>query len=170
MINVLPWKQSDSARCGPASIKMILSYYGIDALEDEIAARCNQTYELGCTDNDMKIALESYGLAVKIQNNSTLQDLEYWIQHHIPIIVDWFTPGISPDPSDMPNGHSSVVVDIDSEAVYLLDPEDAKIRQIPRNEFLRVWFDWRSKPYLSEDSLDDLVIRQIIIAYPSKLP
>lgn len=167
MLNIFPFKQTDSSRCGPASIKMVLSYYGIDALEEEICRRCNWTYELGCTDFQMKEAIESFGLGCIIQNESTLEDLEYWVKYHIPVIVDWLSPGVSPTLEDMPNGHSSVVVDIDREVITLLDPELGGLRTIRREEFMRVWVDWREDPYLQRCS--DLVLRQIIIPYPIKL-
>lgn len=167
MITVLPFKQSDNSRCGPASIKMLISYYGIDVTEDEICDRCGWTYELGCTDFQMKEAIESFGLGCSIINNAGLEDIEYWIKHHIPVIVDWFTPGFNPSLGDMPNGHSSIVVGIDREYIYLLDPEMGEIRTILREEFNRVWFDWRNNPTIQ--SWDDFVLRQIIVAYPNKL-
>jgi len=167
MLTIFPFKQSDASRCGPAAIKMVLSYYKIDALEEEICKRCSLTYELGCTDVQMKEAIESFGLGCEIKNNSTLEDVEYWINHHVPVIVDWFTPGINPGLEDMPNGHSSVVVGIDRERIYLLDPEIGATRSIMRDEFMRVWFDWRQYPTIT--SWDDMVVRQMIIAYPNRL-
>ena len=167
MLNIFPFKQSDGSRCGPASIKMVLQYYGIDALEEEISQRCSLTYELGCTDFQMKKAIESYGLSCQIINNSSLEEIEYWLKHHMPVIVDWFTPGISPQRGDMPNGHSSVVVGIDRDAITLIDPEDGSIRSIQRDEFLRVWFDWREYPKIT--TWEDMVIRQLIVVFPSKL-
>ena len=66
MLEILPFKQSDGSRCGTAVIMMVLYYYGIDALEDEICKRCNHTYELGCDDEGMKKAFESYDLGCDI--------------------------------------------------------------------------------------------------------
>ncbi len=161
------FRQSDSSRCGPASIRMILAYYNIDASEDEICGRCNHSYEFGCYDNDIKAAFESYGLGSRIYNNQSLDDIEYWINHNIPVIVDWFSPGLNCGPEEMPNGHASVIYDIDREKVYMLDPDINDKRAILRDDFLRVWFDWR-KPLISPEE-DNMVIRQLIIAYPKKL-
>jgi len=164
MITLPAFKQSDSSRCGPAAIKMVLAYYGVDQTEDEICKRCNHTYELGCTDLQMKTALESFGFTVEVYNNSSLLDIEYWISRHMPVIVDWFTGGAHPSQGDMPNGHSGVVVGLDRENVYLMDPENAQVRSILREDFVRVWFDWRA-PIIS--SWEDMVIRQAIVAYPT---
>lgn len=167
MINIYPFKQTDDSRCGPAVIKMILSYYGIDALEEDICQRCEHTYELGCTDLQMKKAIESYGLGCAIIDNSDLADVEYWIRHKVPLIVDWFSPGDITSLGDMPNGHASIIVDIDVNNVYLLDPEIGAIRAILRDEFLRCWFDWREDPFIQR--CDDLVLRQIMVVYPKRI-
>lgn len=162
MIKLTPFKQTDSSRCGPASIKMILDYYGIDASEDEICEKCGHSFELGCTDFQMKSALESYGLNVEIKNNAKLSDLELYEYLRIPVIVDWFSPGYQkPDPDGMPNGHSSVLIGVDNEYVHLMDPEMGGPRKIEKNEFMRVWFDWRHDPYLQ--SWNDMILRQMII-------
>lgn len=169
MIKIIPFRQSDSSRCGPAAVKMILLHYGIDATEDDICKLCGHTYELGCDDAGMKNALEHYSLAVEIYNEQTLEDVEYWIKHHTPVIVDWFTPGVDPGPGDMPNGHSGIIVDIDRENVYLMDPENAQVRRILREDFMRIWFDWRGLKSQHIHSWDDMVIRQLIVAYPKRL-
>lgn len=102
MINVLPFKQSDSSRCGPAVVKMILAYYGIDATEDEICSLCGHTYEKGCDDEGMVKAFRHYGFYAKIRNNSTLEDLESWIKIRVPVIVDFFVSGSTIE--EMPDG------------------------------------------------------------------
>lgn len=162
MLEIEPFKQSDDSLCGPAVIKMVLNYNGIDAPENEIAERASHTYALGCDDHGMKRALESYGLNVVIQNFSTFDDINGWLSNKIPVIVDWFSGGIDCDPTDTPNGHSSIVVDLDDEFIYLLDPEFAIVRSLKRDDFMRCWFDWRS-PYIV--SWEDMIIRQIMVAY-----
>lgn len=166
MIKLTPWKQSDSSRCGPAVIKMVLAYYGIEASEDEIAKRCNHTFELGCTNMDMKHAFESYGLNVSIYHYSTMEALEHCVKHKIPVIVDWLTPGVSRNKWEMPNGHSSIVVGMDKEYIHILDPEDAEVRKIYKQDFLRVWFDWYQEPTITPDNL---IVRLAMIAKPPRV-
>lgn len=165
MINVPPIKQSDTSRCGPTVVKMILSYYGIDATEDELCIKCNHTFEKGCTDQGIINAFRSYGLSAKIYNDSSLEDIEYWIKHHTPVIVDFFFGGS--DVSIMPDGHSGIIVDIDKESVYLLDPSTAKVLTIYRDDFMRVWFDWKGSNHITK--WKDMVLRQLIVAYPKRL-
>lgn len=165
MISVSPIKQSDSSRCGPTAVRMILAYYGVDATEDELCTRCGHTFEKGCTDQGMVKALKSYGLEAKIFNNCDLSDLEYWVRHHFPVIVDYFASGNSPE--EVPDGHSGVVVDVDRENVYLIDPRIARQVSIDRKDFMQSWFDWRGTSYLQR--WQDMVLRQLIVAYPKRL-
>lgn len=164
MINILPYKQSDSSRCGPASIKMILAYYGIDALENTIAKYAKCTYAKGCTNENIVVALKKYGLGAKIYDNCELEDIEYWVKHHIPVIVDWFAGGVRHD--DVSMGHSSVVIDIDRENVYLMDPSVGQVSCIERESWRQIWFDWTTDHTISSKNL---VTRQIIVVYPKRL-
>lgn len=164
MIQITPFRQSDDSRCGPACVRMILDYFRIDETEDEIAEVCGWTYEKGCDDAGMKKALEHFGLGCSILNNCDLGDIEYWVNQNIPVIVDWFADGTN---HDMPNGHSSVIVGIDRNRIHLMDPWIGAVRSITRSEFDRVWFDWKNTERLEE--WKDVVLRQIIVAYPNRL-
>lgn len=165
MINVPPIKQSDSSRCGPAGVKMILKYFDIDATEQEICDRCSHTYDKGCTNEAMVKAFKSYGLSSKIFNNCSLEDIEYWIKHHIPVIVDYFASGLSVE--EIPDGHTGIVVDIDKESIYILDPRTARVLSFDRHNFLQVWFDWKGVGPIR--AWKDMVLRQLIVAYPKRL-
>jgi predicted double-glycine peptidase len=169
MLAVPAFKQSDDSRCGPAAVKSVLAFYGIQASEDELCVLTGHTYEKGCEDVGMKRAAESFGLSCEIYNNQTLDDLRYWIRHQIPVIVDWFTCGINPHLEDTPEGHAGVIVDIDDERVYLLDPESGTIRKLLHEDFMRAWFDWRGRQSTYITSWDDMVIRQSLIIYPPGL-
>lgn len=162
MIELIPFKQSDSSRCGPACVRAVLAYYGIDTTEDSVARRCGWSYELGCDDFGMVTALCDFGVKAEISNRSELKDLEYWVRHHIPVIADVFVGG---EIDDLPNGHSVVVVDIDREKVYVMDPAVGQVRGIARGEFERVWIDWKGN---TVDNFNDILIRQIIITYPNR--
>ncbi len=165
MIDVPRIKQPDTSLCGPTVIKSILAFNRIDATVEEIAKQCDHVYEVGCDDKGMVKAFKYYGFATIVKDNSSLEDLEYWNKHHIPVIVDFFFGGS--DVSIMPDGHSGIIVDIDKEFVYLLDPSTANVLTILRDDFLRVWFDWRQKLISAEKK--NLVIRQLIVAYPKRL-
>jgi len=157
-IKVPHFIQSDDSLCGPASLKMVLEYWGIEKSEKEIALACNHTYEYGCQGEDMVIAAKKFGFDALIKNNSNIQELKKYVDLGIPVIIDWFC-------GDIPDGHSSVVVKVDDKNVYILDPWLEDMRIIKINDFVRCWFDFREVPITPEN----LYVSQIIVVTP-KIP
>ncbi len=152
--------------CGPASLKMVLDYYGVEKDEKEIAEKCGRDPKLGTDDVSIKKAAENYGFKVEIQNEAAFEDIQHWLDKKVPVIVNWFTRGRSDyDDSEVPDGHYSVVVGLDKENIYLQDPEIGKMRTLDRNDFMRVWFDFKPARITS---WDDMIIRQLIAVYPNK--
>ena len=145
--------------CGPASLKMIFDYYGVEKTEAELALLCGTTKELGTNDAGLKKAAESLGFTVEIKNNSSFEDIQTWLDKKVPVIVDWFTRG--GNESEIADGHYSVVIGLDREYIYLQDPEIGGSRKIAREDFMKVWFDF-SGEYIAAD---ELIIRQLIAIY-----
>lgn len=120
---------------------------------------------MGVDDNRIARAAKSLGLKVQIENESTFNDIERWLQKGVPVIVDWFTRGRSDyEDSEVADGHYSVVAGLDDEYIYLQDPEIGNIRKIEREDFMKVWFDFTGH-YIKSD---ELIIRQLIAIYPDK--
>jgi len=139
-----------------------LDYYGISKTEDELAPLMEWNRELGVSDQGIKKAAESFGLKVEIQNESTFEDIEKWLDKKVPVIVDWFTRGRQDyTESDVSDGHYSIVAGLDEEFIYLQDSEIGNIRKIERADFLLVWFDFTGETIKA----DELIIRQIIAIY-----
>jgi len=109
--------------CGPATLKILFSCYGIDKSEKELAKMAGWDKEIDIDEQGTKKAVGSLGFKVKIKN--------------------------------------SIVYGLDNKFIYLQDPEIGKIRKIERDDFTRVWFDFKGE-YLKPD---ELVIRQIIAIY-----
>lgn len=148
--------------CGPASLKIVLAYYGIEKTERELSIICGVRKNLGVDENGLKKAAEKLGFKVKIKNNSTFKDIERSLNKDIPVIVDWFTGGrIDYTDSDVADGHYSVAVGLDDKYIYLQDPEIGSIRKLSKENFMTVWFDFKGK-YIRPS---DLIIRQIIAIY-----
>ncbi len=167
MIHILPVKSFQetlhAGMCGPASLNMVLEYYGMEKTEEELADLCGTDSNLGTSDEGLKRAAESLGLKVEIKNNSTLDDIKQWLDKKVPVIVNWFTRGrIDYDDSEVPDGHLSVVVGLDDTYIYLQDPEIGSLRKISRDDFMKVWFDFKGE-YIK--SWDEMIIRQLIAIY-----
>jgi ABC-type bacteriocin/lantibiotic exporter with double-glycine peptidase domain len=150
--------------CGPASLKMVLAYYGTEKDEEEIAVKCGRDPNFGTDDKCLKEAAEGYGFKAEIQNEASFEDVQNWLDKKVPVIVDWFTRGRSDyDDSEVADGHYSVVVGLDAENIYLQDPEIGKLRTVDRDDFMRVWFDFKGDHITL---WDDMIIRQLIAIYP----
>lgn len=155
-------ENSAGGYCGPASLKIVLDYYGMEKSEDELAKLCKNSKTLGSTPENLKKVAEKFGFKVEIKEKSTFRDLEKWLDKKVPVIVDWFTRGRSDyTDSDIADGHYSVVCGLDEKFIYLEDPELGKIRKMAKDDFLTVWFDFRGK-YIKPE---ELTIRMIIVIY-----
>ena len=160
MLKIKPFRDTPNASmCGPASLKILLSYYGVNKTEKELAKMCGTKKDLGTSIQGIKKAAESLGFKVKIKNNSNFEDIKKWLDKKIPIIVDWFTDGRTE--VMVSGGHYSVVCGLDNENIYLQDPELGKIRKMDKDDFMTVWFDFTGKNI----KRDEVIIRQIAAIY-----
>lgn len=164
LLPVTPFQETlHAGMCGPASLKMVLEYYGMEKTESELAELCRNGQNLGTSDEGLKQTAEHLGFTVEIKNNSTFDDIQRWLDRKVPPIVNWFTRGrIDYDDSEVPDGHFSLVVGLDGGDIYLQDPEIGGLRKIRRDNFLRVWFDFRGA-YIN--AWDEMIIRQLIAIY-----
>ncbi len=163
-IKLLPVKsfKENPGMCGPASLKMVLDYYGVEKSEKELALLCDSSPELGTSAEKIKSAAEELEFKAEIKENSNFEDIQKWLDKKVPAIVDWFTRGgDNYTDSDIADGHYSVVVGLDEKVIYLQDPEIGRLRKIKKDDFMKVWFDFKGK-YIKPD---ELVIRQIIAIY-----
>ena len=160
LLNVKPFQETlNIDMCGPASLKIVLEYYGINKSEDELAQLCKFKKGFGVDDKGIKSAAEKLGFKVKIKNNSSFKDIEKWLKKDVPVMVDWFTRGRTDyGDSSTADGHYSVAMGLDDNFIYLQDPELGAMRKIERDNFMRVWFDFKGE-YLKSN---ELIIRQII--------
>lgn len=163
LLDVKPFQETlDADMCGPASLKIVLEYFGTTKSEEELAGLCKVKKELGTDDKSIKKVAEKLGLKVKIKNNSSYKDIEKWLKKDVPVMVDWFTKGRAYcGDSSTADGHYSVVMGLDDEFIYLQDPELGAMRKIKREDFMRVWFDFKGD-FLKTN---ELIIRQIIAIY-----
>ena len=163
MLRVGPFQERlNCGYCGPASLKILLSYYGIEKSEKELADMAGWDKDLGVDDKGIKRVAELFGFKIIIKNNSSFKDIENWLRKGVPVIVNWFTRGrIDYDNSAVADGHYSVVMGLDDGFIYLQDPEIGKMRKLTREDFMTVWFDFTGKHIKP----NELIIRQIIVVY-----
>lgn len=163
ILKIKPFQETlNSSYCGPASLKILLSYYGIEKSEKELAKLCKTKKGLGTKSKEIERVAKRFGFKVRIKDNSNFKDIERWLNKKVPVIVDWFTRGRTDyTNSDIATGHYSVVAGLDNKFIYLQDPEIGKIRKLKREDFMEVWFDFTGR-YIKPN---ELIIRQIIAIY-----
>lgn len=131
---------------------MVLAYYDVEKSEQELAELTQCDPELGISGEEMLTTVKTMGFEGHIKDDATFTDLEELVvKQQIPVIVDWFSED---------DGHYSVVVDIDSENIYLQDPEIGHLRAMRRSKFYRVWFDFPGE-YIK--TKEELTIRRMIV-------
>jgi len=163
MLKVEPFQETlNSGMCGPASLKIVLTYYGVEKSEKDLAKLCGTKKDLGTDDQGIRKAAEFLGFKVKIKNDSNFKDIEKWLDKKVPVIVNWFTRGRTDYTNeDVADGHYSVVKGLDDNYIYLQDPETGGARKLEKEDFMTVWFDFTGK-YIDPK---ELIIRQIIAIY-----
>lgn len=153
MLDVKPYRQKPEL-CGPASLKMVLDFFGIEKSENELAKMCGYKTSKGVALEGLLKATKGLGLKTFYKDFAKIKDLKsYVIDRKIPVIVDWFSTD---------DGHYSVVVDIDDKNIYMQDPELGGLKIMDLETFKRVWFDFTGNFLKSKDQL---IIRRLIVIF-----
>ncbi len=74
LLKLEPFQETlHASMCGPASLKIVLNYYGVDKSEEELAMLTNAT-ESGTDDASIVHAAESLGFKAVIKDESNFRD------------------------------------------------------------------------------------------------
>jgi ABC-type bacteriocin/lantibiotic exporter with double-glycine peptidase domain len=140
-IKVQPFTQS-TGLCGPASLKILLSYFGKNYTEEQLAQVASSIPGLGRgggTEHEgMVQAIKEINGFVFAKENGIIEELEYFIKEEkLPVIIGWF---------DRNDDHYSVVVNITDKNIIIIDPAaDEPERWLDRTVFPQIWFDFVGK-------------------------
>jgi len=155
-ISIELFKQSEGF-CGPASLKMVLSYYGTEKTEDELADLMGATREYGCDPIDIVSAAEKVGFSAQYKERSSIEEITSFIDQKIPVIVQWFSPE--------ENGHYSVISGYEGDNLVMVDPLTGSFRKIASQDFLNRWFELDSYP---PQNPANFKLREIIVIKPKE--
>lgn len=154
-LHIKPFKQLEGY-CGPACLKMIFEYYGVDTTGNAIAKIAGSTHTYGTSLAGLKKAAKSYGFSLTHKDNSSLKDIRHFLDEGVPIIVAWFYET---------EGHFSIVTGFDKKKIYLMDPYVGKEISMPSDIFMKLWFDF---PFPYPKTKADIRLRRLIIVQPTK--
>jgi predicted double-glycine peptidase len=150
---LVPIVDQTSGYCGPASLKAVLAYYGIEATEEELAKLVGATREDGVEADGLVQGAQALGLDAWYKDEASFADVERLVDAGIPVIVDWFSET---------DGHYSVVVNVEPDGITFMDPETANYRTLDRESFLRVWFDFDG----DVPEPGNIIVQRIIVVMP----
>jgi len=140
--------------CGPAALKAVLGFYGRVVTEDELAHLSGANPEDGVGPEGLVRAAQAMGFHAAVRESASIQDLQSWLDHGIPVIVDWFSQD---------EGHYSVVKAIQGGSIFMMDPEKNTETETPLDSFERTWFDFEEGDTRKHQGL---VQRQMIVVWP----
>lgn len=138
-----PFVQSH-AMCGPASLKILLSYFGKNYSEKELVKMSGATKEIGTLHQGLIDAAHEVGAkTVLSKDKGTLEDLRrYILKEKIPVLVGWYDISTNETYTE-PTDHFSVAYHITDHYIYLMDPGlDSGYRKMSLKKFFHYWYDF----------------------------
>ncbi len=143
-----PFRQTPGL-CGAASLKIILEYFEIHKTEAELATLSGATPEIGVPATGILTACKALGFTATIKDEAEFKNIEECLAKKIPVMVQWWLQD---------DGHWSPVTKIDSENIYLQDPNLGSVRALTKETFYRNWFDFHRSIMKKEN----LLLRRMI--------
>ena len=90
MLNITPFRQKPGY-CGPASLKMVLGFFGVKITEKRLVEISGCARSRGVKAEGIVQAARKLGFHAKIKDFSDLKDINEWVNRkRVPVIVDWF--------------------------------------------------------------------------------
>ena len=92
MLEVRSFQETlNAGMCGPASLEIVLDYYGLERSEKELAKLTENDKDLGTTAEKIAETARKLGFTAEIKNGCEFTDIKKWLNKSVPVIVDWFT-------------------------------------------------------------------------------
>lgn len=119
--------------CGIAAVKMLLGFYGIDVSYEELGREINTTVD-GTNWEDIKKYLETLDNVNSLEFEYNLEKAKEYSEKGIPLLINW-----NVDEEEV-NSHYSILIAIDKNSVWMLDPEEKKsLSEYSLDYFLPCW-------------------------------
>ncbi len=140
ILNVTRSRQETETGCLVACAQMVLGYLGIHRSQDDLARRMRSIPHVGTVGWNI-LDLQSPEVHV-VYAQGTLELLRVWLAQDVPVIALVQTAEL-PYWGGVEARHAIVVVGLDSENVYLLDPaRDPGVITVSLGDFVLAWEEW----------------------------
>jgi hypothetical protein len=157
--------QKEIGFCGPASLQILFSFYGLVVPQELIVEKTN----VADTETHIGFRLDTLNDAVKKINhnfvilakyNSTISDLKRIIDvTNTPLGVEWQGKFKSIEGIFYSEGHYSVVTSIENSEILIIDPEPHSTLLNGRISFEEFQFRWYEYNQFPESNLENINIR-----------
>jgi predicted double-glycine peptidase len=133
--------------CGAASLMAALIYFGVfDEPESRLDVDLRATPEQGVTPRRIALEARAFGVQAYVRTGMTLDELAEELDRGSLVIVAlqaWPSRPAADPATGWEDGHYIVVVGLDDERIYAMDPSvRTGYAYLTRDELLRRWHDY----------------------------
>jgi ABC-type bacteriocin/lantibiotic exporter with double-glycine peptidase domain len=128
--NVPYYTQEQQHTCGPASLRMLLAYYGVVKSEAELEVLANASTSGTC---NYKLAdTARLFLDCTVHTDLSLERLFFHAHREQPVLINYINPVSA-------QGHYAIFVGYTAKDVILHDPKNGAGYRIPHTSFDALW-------------------------------
>jgi len=143
-VSVPPSIQQTDYTCGPACMRSVLGFYGLDLTEERLAKELKATPEAGTLPRDMVSVARSYGFRAVARMGMGFKRLRAELLSGRPVILAIQAWADRPRPDYKgtdDNGHYVVAVGYDRHGVRILDPVTGSESRMSWRRIRQRWHD-----------------------------
>lgn len=141
-------RQQTGYSCGPAALGAVLKYFGVwDGTEQQLYQLVNTSVEEGTLPEDLAAGARHFGLGATVETSMTLARLDTLLASGHLVILElqaWRDAERQTTPwrDTWNDGHYVVLVALDEQRAYFMDPSTAGAYTfVPRSELQERWHD-----------------------------
>ncbi len=134
MLKIKYYPQDNSYTCGPICLKMVFEYFD-KKISKEIISKLTKNTKSGTSHNNMIKVSRKQGFYCYVHNDSSLNQLEHFIDLNLPVIVNFTEP-------DGNEGHYAVVIGHNNRNIIMHDPWNGKNFKLNEKDFEKRWYDY----------------------------
>lgn len=135
---ITPIRQRTQYTCMGASLSMALQAQGADFDEDTVNKVMGCKPMQGASWEQALAAAQHFGMRATLVTPCPMSTLKEWTDRGVAVMIAW-----NPEGRDW--SHASVVFDVTDTHVHVADPNlpdpDETVRIVPREDFLKKWFE-----------------------------
>ena len=139
-LNVPYHQQRSDYLCGPASLQMVLSFFGKSVGQWSLLRIAGQPLvnakRVGTPNSKLVLAARRAGFYCYVNEGSTLAELKQYLTTGLPVIVNYVEPVAH-------TGHFSVAVGFNRLTKKIIfydpDPSSRRVVKIAEKDFLKLW-------------------------------